>query len=98
MAGVFHLCADRAIAFNMYQDSGQTEIKKVLTYRDKPPYAEASGMPCGTCWEFLLQLSIANKDTEIMADFTSRESIRWSELCPSGGAKKDSKQSEKALP
>ena len=28
--GVFHLCAERAALFNMYQFSGQTKVKKVL--------------------------------------------------------------------
>ena len=27
--GVFHLCAERAALFNMYQFSGQTKVKKV---------------------------------------------------------------------
>ena len=36
--GVFHLCAERAALFNMYQFSGQTKVKKVLAFRDKPPY------------------------------------------------------------
>ena len=33
--GVFHLCAERAALFNMYQFSGQTKVKKVLAFRDK---------------------------------------------------------------
>ena len=30
--GVFHLCAERAALFNMYQFSGQTKVKKVLAF------------------------------------------------------------------
>ena len=29
--GVFHLCAERAALFNMYQFSGQTKVKKSLS-------------------------------------------------------------------
>jgi len=59
--GVFHLCAERAALFNMYQFSGQTKVKKVLAFRDKPPYGGSSAMPCGACREFLLELNAENK-------------------------------------
>ena len=52
--GVFHLCAERAALFNMYQQSGQTKVKRIIAFRDKPPYVEGSGMPCGACREFLM--------------------------------------------
>ena len=29
--GVFHLCAERAALFNMYQQSGQTKVKRIET-------------------------------------------------------------------
>ena len=35
-SGVFHLCAERAAAFNMFQQSGQTTIKRIIAFRDKP--------------------------------------------------------------
>ena len=28
--GVFHLCAERAALFNMYQETGQTKVKRII--------------------------------------------------------------------
>lgn len=81
-AGVFHLCAERAAAFNMYQLSSQTTIKRMIAFRDKPPYGGGSGMPCGACREFLMQLSPENKDMEIMLDYDKREIVTLKELLP----------------
>lgn len=81
--GVMNLCAERVAALNMYANSGQTVIKRILTFRDQPPTGGGSGMPCGACREFLLQLSDKNKDTEIMVDYESRETITLGELMPS---------------
>ncbi len=83
-SGVFHLCAERsaAAAFNMYQQSGQTAIKCIIAFCDKAPYGEGSGMPCGACREFLLQLSKKNKQTEFMVDYDKRETITLGELMP----------------
>ena len=33
--GVFHLCAERAALFNMYQESGQTKVKRIIAFRDQ---------------------------------------------------------------
>lgn len=81
-AGVFHLCAERSAAFNMFQASGQTAIKRIIAFRDKAPFGEGSGMPCGACREFLMQLSPENKHTEFMVDFDKRETITIGELMP----------------
>lgn len=81
-AGVFHLCAERAAAFNMFQQSGQTAIKRIIAFRDQAPNGGGSGMPCGACREFLMQLSSENKQTEIMVDFASRETITLDQLMP----------------
>ena len=54
--GVFHLCAERAALFNMYQESGQTKVKRIIAFRDQPPHGGPSGMPCGACREFLMEL------------------------------------------
>ena len=80
--GVFHLCAERAAAFNMYQYSGQTKMKRVLAFRDKPPYGGGSGMPCGACREFLMELNPENRHLEFMLDFEKRETITLGELMP----------------
>ena len=80
--GVFHLCAERAALFNMYQFSGQTKVKKVLAFRDKPPYGGSSAMPCGACREFLLELNAENKDAEFMMDYNIRKTVKVAELIP----------------
>ena len=42
--GVFHLCAERAAFFNMYQETGQTKVKRIIVFRDQPPHGGPSGM------------------------------------------------------
>lgn len=79
---VVTLCAERVAALNMYVNSGQTVIKRLIAFRDKPPYGGGSGMSCGACREFLMQLSLENKDMEIMVDYDKRETITLGELVP----------------
>ena len=74
-SGVMNLCAERVAALNMYVNSGQTKIKRMIAFRDKAPYGEGSGMPCGACREFLYQLNEENEDVEIMVDFATKETI-----------------------
>lgn len=81
-SGVMNLCAERVAALNMYVNSGQTVIKRMIAFRDKPPYGEGSGMPCGACREFLMQLSSENRNTEIMVNYETRETITLGELMP----------------
>ena len=80
--GVLDLCAERTAALNMYVNSGQTVIKRLIAFRDKAPFGEGSGMPCGACREFLMQLNIKNKDMEIMVDYNKRETVKLEELVP----------------
>ena len=80
--GVMDLCAERVAALNMYLSSGQTVIKRIIAFRDKAPYGKGSGMPCGACREFLMQLSDKNKDTEILVDYETRETVTLKELMP----------------
>lgn len=77
-----NLCAERVAALNMYVNSGQTVVKRLIAFRDMPPGEKASGMPCGACREFFLQLSERNKDTEIMIDYEKRKTVTISELIP----------------
>ena len=56
-SGVMNLCAERVAALNMYLQSGQTVVRRLIAFRDQPPQGGGSGMPCGACQEFLLQLS-----------------------------------------
>ena len=80
-SGVITLCAERIAALNMYIQSGQTKIKRMIAFRNEPP-KNNGGMPCGACREFLLQLNKDNKDMEIMIDYESRKTITLLELMP----------------
>lgn len=55
-SGVMNLCAERVAALRMYADSGQTVVKRMIAFRDAPPSGGGSGMPCGACREFFMQL------------------------------------------
>lgn len=81
-SGVMNLCAERVAALNMYLQSGQTVVKRLITFRDRPPYGGGSGMPCGACREFFLQLSDKNRDMQIMTDYDRRETVTLGELMP----------------
>ena len=83
-SGVMNLCAERVAALNMYVNSGQTVIKRLIAFRDAPPTGdrEGSGMPCGACREFLLQLSYENRNTQIVTDYESRRTVTLGELMP----------------
>lgn len=81
-SGVMDLCAERVAALNMYVNSGQAKIKRIITFRDKPPYGEGSGMPCGACREFLYQLDEENENIEFLVDFKTRETVTLKELMP----------------
>ena len=59
-------------------DQGQAHY----CFRDKPPYGEGSGMPCGACREFLLELNAENRHLEFMVDYESRKTITLGELMP----------------
>lgn len=84
-SGVMNLCAERVATLRMYADSGQTVVKRMIAFRDMPPSeteSRASGMPCGACREFFMQLSERNKDMEIMIDFQNRKTVTLNELIP----------------
>ncbi|MDD6467964.1 MAG: cytidine deaminase [Erysipelotrichaceae bacterium] len=80
--GVLDLCAERTAALNMYINSGQTVIKRLIAFRDQAPSKESCGMPCGACKEFLMQFNQKNKDMEIMVDYEKREVITLEKLLP----------------
>ena len=66
-SGVLDLCAERVAALNMYVNS---------------PYGGGSGMPCGACREFFMQLDLRNRDMEIMVDYDKRETVTLAKLLP----------------
>ncbi|MCI9049024.1 MAG: cytidine deaminase [Coprobacillus sp.] len=80
--GVMDLCAERVAALNMYINSGQTVIKKLIVFRDVPPFENSDDIPCGACREFLMQLDIKNKDMEIMIDYKQRKTTTLETLSP----------------
>ena len=81
-SGVMNLCAERVAALNMYVNSGQTVVKRLIAFRDEPPHGEGSGMPCGACREFFLQLNERNEDMEIMVDLEKCETVKLKEIMP----------------
>ena len=80
--GVMDLCAERTAALNMYLQSGQTVAKRLIVFRDRPPFGQGSGMPCGACREFFMQLDLKNRDMEIMTDYEKRETVTLRALMP----------------
>lgn len=80
-SGVINLCAERVAGLNMYIQSGQTVVKRMIAFRNEPPKANG-GMPCGACREFFLQLSDKNKDIEILTDYENRKTVKLIDLMP----------------
>lgn len=81
-SGVMNLCAERVAALNMYIQSGQTKIKRLIAFRNEAPSGNGSGMPCGACREFLIQLNYENKEMEIMDNYEQRKVLKLKELIP----------------
>lgn len=79
--GVLDLCAERVAALNMYLQSGQTRILRLLVCQGEPP-KQGNWLPCGACREFLMQLSVLNRDTELLVDYATRRTQRLEELLP----------------
>ena len=80
--GVMDLCAERVAALNMYVNSGQTVVKRLIVFRDQFPREGGDNIPCGACREFFLQLSPQNKDMEILVDYPARRVRTLEELTP----------------
>ena len=95
-SGVMNLCAERVAALNMYASSGQTRVRRLIAFRDQPPYGEGSGMPCGACWEFFYQLNEENEQMEILVDYEKREIVTLKELMPKWWGKERYEQAKQA--
>lgn len=95
-SGVMNLCAERVAALNMYVSSGQTRVKRLIAFRDQPPYSEGSGMPCGACREFFYQLNEENEQMEILVDYEKRETVTLKELMPKWWGKERYEQAKQA--
>ena len=81
-SGVMNLCAERVAGLNMYIQSGQTVVKRMAAFRDAYPSGGGSGMPCGACREFFMQLNQRNAEMEILEDYASRKTVKLRELIP----------------
>ena len=81
-SGVMDLCAERVAVLNMYLQSGQTVVKRLIAFRDRPPYGGGSGRGCGACREFFLQLSDKNRNMQIRTEYDRRETVTLGELMP----------------
>ena len=93
-SGVMNLCAERVAALHMYVSSGQTRIRRMIAFRDRPPYGGGSGMPCGACREFFCQLDERNGEMEILVDYEKRETVKLKELMPKWWGEERYRQNE----
>ena len=80
-SGVMNLCAERVAILNMYINTRETKIKRMIAFRKEPPKGN-EGMPCGACREFLMQLSYENRNTEIMTDYENRKIVLLKDILP----------------
>lgn len=80
--GVMNLCAERVAGLRMYMESGQTLVRRCIAFRADAPSGGGSGMPCGACREFFMQLNQENENMEFMVDFAKGETVRLKTLLP----------------
>ena len=80
-SGVGNFCAERVAALNMLCASGETQIRRIITFREDIPNGVIN-VPCGACREFLMQLSVKNADTEIIIDYETRTTITLGSIIP----------------
>ena len=81
-SGVVALCAERVAALNMYLQSKQTVVKKLVCYVDCAPDGTGGWTPCGACREFFMQMSEKNKDMEILMDVKNYKTVKLIDLLP----------------
>ena len=92
-SGVMNLFAERVAALNMYLNTGETVIKRMIAFRAEPPKVNG-GMPCGACREFLMQLSYENRNMEILTDYETRKTVYLKDIIPNWWGDKRYKQVE----
>ncbi len=80
-SGVMNLCAERVAALNMYINTGETKITRMIACRNEPP-KNNGGMPCGACREFFMQLNYENRNMEIITDYETRKVVYLKDLVP----------------
>lgn len=92
-SGVMNLCAERVAALNMYVNSGQTVVKRLIAFRDTPPSgthrppAAAAGCPAARAGSF--SCSCPRKTAIWRSSSTTKRAkpSDWQSSCPTGGAK-----------
>ena len=70
------------ILFGMGLTLTTEDFKRIIAFRDQPPHGGPSGMPCGACREFLMELHPDNRNLEFMVDYETRQTITLGELLP----------------
>lgn len=75
-SGVINLCAERVAGLNMYIQSGQVVVKRLVCYVDGAPDGTTGWTPCGACRKFFMQLSEKNKDMKILVDIKTRKTVK----------------------
>ena len=81
-SGVLNLFAERVAVLNMYVNSGQTKIKRLIVFCNDSPHSGSIVIPCGACREFLYQINEKNESTQIMVDYATKETVTLKDLMP----------------
>ncbi len=84
------MCAERNAMANMITH-GEHSIKKIICVRKNGEV----WVPCGSCREFMMELDLENKETEILVDINKMEVVKLKDLLPNWWGEK--KIIEKAL-
>lgn len=71
------ICAERNALCAMIT-SGESKIDKLICIGSN----NSIMLPCGVCREFMMQLDNDNNNTEILVDFSTKKTIKLSELLP----------------
>ena len=77
MACSIGMCAERNALSTMITMNENKIDKLICIGRD-----DKIMLPCGVCREFMMQLDSSNKDTEIMVNYETRETVKLSQLLP----------------
>lgn len=71
------MCAERNAAANMITNGESRIVRLVCIMNDG-----STGMPCGACREFLMQVDEKNAEMEILSDRETLRTVRLGELLP----------------
>ena len=80
--GVFHLCAERAALFNMYQETGQTKVKRIIAFVTSHLMEDHLACLVELVENFLMELHPDNSNLEFMVDYETRQTVTLGELLP----------------